>query len=69
MCLGAKRELYTMSYPISDTHYYTLQKKKPLKKFYGHPFSLIDNAKVSASFKKWNKKLLYIPCILMFQSI
>lgn len=52
MCLEAKRELHNMRFPISDTHYYTLQKSMPLRNFYGNPFSLIGNAKTSASFKK-----------------
>lgn len=67
--LRAKRELHNVSFPVSDTHYCTLQKNMPLRNFYGNAFSLIGNANISASSKKWNKKLLYIPCILMFRSI
>jgi len=69
MCLESKRELYNMRFPISDTHYYKLHKKMPLRNFYGNAFSFVGNAKTPASFKKKNKQLLYIPSILMFQSI
>lgn len=37
---------------MSDTHYYKLHEEMPLRNFYGNAFSLVGNAKISASFKK-----------------
>lgn len=65
----AKKELYNIRFPISGTHYYTLNEKMPPRNFYGNAFSLVSNAKIPASLKKWNKKLLFILCILMFRTV
>lgn len=65
----AKRELYNIRFPISDTHYYTLNKQMSPRNFYGNAFSLVSNAKIPVSLKKWNKKLLFFPCILMFRTV
>lgn len=52
MCLELKKELYNVSFPMSDTHYYKLHEEMPLRNFYGNAFSLVGNAKISASLKK-----------------
>lgn len=69
MCLELKKELYNVSFPMSDTHYYKLHEEMPLRNFYGNAFSLVGNAKISASLKKKKSKRNYFLCILMLQSI